>query len=67
MNAEQRVAFILSQVACMNAELEAMKVANLECASAGRAPVYNQNHFLQLADTYGLGHNSVVAFLQGSS
>ena len=60
MNAEQRVAFLMSQVACFYAKLEAMK-------SRDRADRNGLHHtpeeYEKLADEFQLGHNTVVSFL----
>ena len=60
MDKEQRTAYLLAQVACMNAELEAMK-------SRDRADSNGLHHkaaeYEALPVKYGLTHNQVVAFL----
>lgn len=65
METEARVAFINSQTACMLARLESMKVQNTVDAIDGRSPSYRQEAFEDLPDQFGLGHNTVVAYLMG--
>lgn len=65
MTPEQKAAFINAQAACMLAELEAMKAFNHFRMSIGMALAYDEEAFLALPDKYGLGHNTVYAFLAG--
>lgn len=62
---DDRGIYILSQIACMQAELEAMKVRNAECALRGEYPVYGPDDFRRLPDQYGLGCNTVLGYLHG--
>jgi len=62
MSAE-RVAYINSQTAAMLARLEAMKAANRERDRHGFALAYGEDAFNKLADEFGLGCNSVMAYL----
>ena len=62
MTDEQKAAFIQSQTACMLAELEAMKAENKERRMRGLSDAYNAQAFSDLADHFGLGHNTVVSF-----
>lgn len=59
-----RAAFLQTQVACMLAEMEAMKVENAIRKEDGYAPAYGPDMFRALPDGYGLGHNTVVSYLQ---
>lgn len=63
MDTLQRVAFIQTQCCCMNAELEAMKLANEQDKEYGRPLTYQVHDFLRLPDNYGLGHNTVISYL----
>jgi hypothetical protein len=63
MTTEEKVAYVLSQVACMNAELEGMKVSNSERAREGKAFAYDEKAFNDLPIRYGLTHNQVLAYL----
>jgi len=65
MREEDRGAFIMSQVACMQARLTAMTAQNIADEMAGRPLTYLPQHFDALPDQFGLGHNAVVTFLQG--
>lgn len=58
-----RAAFIISQVACLQAELAAMQVANHAAASVGTLK-YSEQDFLDLPVKYGMHHNAVVGFLR---
>jgi hypothetical protein len=62
---EERVAFIQSQIACMMAEMEAMKAENAAAALAGQFPVHGSGAFEALPDRFGLGHNAVISYLMG--
>jgi hypothetical protein len=63
MDAAGRAAFILSQIACMQAEMAAMQVANEAAASVGTLK-YSEQDFLALPLKYGVHHNAVVEFLR---
>ena len=65
MDDQQRVAFINSQVACMNAELEGMKAENMGRKVLNESMAYTGKDFQALPDIYGLGHNEVIAYLEG--
>jgi hypothetical protein len=65
MREEDRGAFIMSQVACMQARLSSMVAQNIADATAGRPLSYLPQDFDALTDQFGLGHNAVVTFLQG--
>jgi hypothetical protein len=63
MNEEQRVAFLLAQIASMYAELEAKKALNVERQSLGFSLAYGEEAFAELPEKYGLTHNQVISFL----
>lgn len=65
MELPARVAFVNSQVACMLAELEAMKLANELDIKAGRPLTNHPADFQNLDARFGLGHNTVVQYLMG--
>lgn len=65
MNDEHKAAFIISQAACMHAELESMKAANIDRQERGHSIAYGENEFLQLPEKYGLEHNTVISYLRG--
>ena len=62
MTPEQQAAFIHSQTACMLAEMEAMKAANVAREVQGHSYAYGEDEFRALPDRFGLGHNTVVTF-----
>ena len=64
MTPEQKAAFVIAQAACMNAELEAMKAANIDRLERGYSTAYGEDEFLSIPAKYGLEHNTVVAFFQ---
>jgi hypothetical protein len=63
MTPEQQAAYILSQVACMQAELAAMQVANQAAGSVGTLK-YSEQDFLDLPLKYGVHHNAVIGYFQ---
>lgn len=65
MDAQARAAFIISQSACMQAELAAMEERNRTARRSGARPSHGPADFEALPDRYGLGHNSVVTYLMG--
>lgn len=64
MDNTQKAAFITSQAACLQAEVAAMQQQNSEDLSAGRPLSYHSHNFMELIDKYGLGHNTVLGYLQ---
>lgn len=62
MTSEEKIAFIHSQIACANIELESMKAANLQRVLIGDPPIYEEEDMLNLIDKYQLGHNSVIMY-----
>jgi hypothetical protein len=60
MTAEQKVAYVNAQTAAMLAELEGMKVTNLERQMADQAMAYGEDKFRELPDQYGLRHNQIL-------
>jgi hypothetical protein len=65
MTPEQRAAFLMSQVACMQATLAGMQARNMADRAAGRPVTHQPHEFDALPDQYGLGHNSAITYLQG--
>lgn len=65
MDDQQRVAFVMAQIACMQVEMEAMKIANFERIDNGLSPAYGEAAFRALIEQYGLGHNSALTALRG--
>jgi hypothetical protein len=65
MDHAARCAFVHAQVACMMAELEAMKVANLVAQSVGATVMpYGAEAFRHLPDNYNLGWNTLMEYLR---
>lgn len=67
MSGSERVAFIVSQTACMMAELEGMKAENAFRERRGEAMAYGADAFDGLASAFGLDRNAVISFFQGKS
>jgi hypothetical protein len=59
MTREQAAAFVFSQSIAALAEIEAMKAANVERMARGHSPAYNEGHFQDISNRYGVSHNSV--------
>ena len=55
----QQIAFVMAQIVCANAELEAMKAADRETGG-----IHTPAEYLAVPDKYGLGHNSVLTTLR---
>lgn len=64
MDQNARVAFVNAQVACMLAELEAMKAENRQREIAGHPPAYGNEAFMSLQERYLVGHNAVISYLR---
>ena len=65
MNEQQRAAFIQSQAACAIVEALGMIAENQKRQHMNYSMAYGEEAFQKLIETYGLGHNQVIAFLQG--
>lgn len=65
MTPEQAAAYIISQSVCAIAQIEAMKVANVESLARAEILVYDEAAFFAVQDTYCIGHNAVIGFFQG--
>jgi len=65
MTPEQQAAYIIAQSACMHAEIEGMRSANLAAAVNADLPPFKKEDFDALPARYGLDHNSVVSFFTG--
>jgi len=63
MDETQRAAFVISQSICCMAEMEAMKAENDARARRGYTQAFTSNQFMELPDKYGLGHNTIIQFL----
>jgi hypothetical protein len=63
VNAEQAAAFIYSQTVCALAEIEAMKIANVERAMDNYSPAYDEDAFRAIPEKYGIGHNATIRML----
>lgn len=64
MNEIQSAAFLIAQSACLMAELEAMKVANVMRLQVGHSPAYGEEEFLALITKYGVHHNAALSTLE---
>ena len=58
-----KVAFLNSQITCAMIEAMGMQARNKIELNKGMDIIYNQEDFLALIDKYGLGHNSVITYL----
>lgn len=64
MNHQSRCSFVVAQAACAQVEALAMKEANYSARAQGREPPYSYPHFLELQNSYLIGHNAVIDFLE---
>lgn len=67
MTDEMKVAFIMAQVVCAMAAIEAMKAANIERMGRGEALAYNELAFRNIENEYFIGHNTVIGYFTGRS
>jgi hypothetical protein len=63
MPMEARVAYVLSQVASMNAELAGMQLANRLDQDCDRRLTYEPSDFYDLPNKYQLGCNTILQYL----
>ena len=63
----RQVAFVMSQVACAYAEIEAMKAENAYREHRGEVIAWDHDAFMAVPDKYGLGHNSALTTLNGGA
>lgn len=62
MNKEQAIVYVHSQIVCAQAEIEAMKAANMERERKGLALAYPEEAFAAIEGKYGLSDNAVISF-----
>lgn len=63
MDQAAKVAFIMSQVVCAQAEIEGMKAENAYRISNGDSPSYGKEAFSLVPARYGIEHNQVIGYL----
>ncbi len=63
MSDEQNIVYVNAQIVCANAEIEAMKIANIDRANNRQCPQYGYNAFMKVPVKYGLTHNLVLPIL----
>lgn len=63
MNTEQRIAYQNAQTTAAMIEAMGMQAENQQRAALGHSMAYTENAFVNLINQYGLGCNSVQAFL----
>lgn len=61
---ECRAVFIQSQATSAMIEAMGMQAENEQRKINGESLAYREEHFVELINKYGLGHNSVITFLQ---
>lgn len=64
MNTNEKAAFIQSQATAAMIEAMGMQALNEHRKSLGQTIAYDDEAFVNLIEKYGLGHNSVLSFLQ---
>lgn len=64
MDQTARIAFVIAQAACAQAEAAAMTAANQADAYAGRPPSYGFLSFMDLQNKYLIGHNAVIEYMR---
>jgi hypothetical protein len=58
-----KVAYVLAQVACANAEIAGMQAENQLRALSGFLPAYGEKEFVAVIERYTIGHNAVIGYL----
>jgi hypothetical protein len=66
MTPEQKAAFLITQAVCAQAEIAGMQAENADRAVRGLSPAYDETAFYAVPEKYGLYHNQVISYLQGS-
>jgi hypothetical protein len=59
-----KVTFLNSQIACAMIEAMGMVAENKQREIMSDSMAYVEDDFMRLIDKYGLGHNSVITYLQ---
>ena len=62
---DEKVAYIMSQVACALIDMEAMKAENQNRRNRGESIAYPSEAFFEIQDKYCIGHNAVLSHLNG--
>ena len=65
MSDEQKAAYIMSQAACVIAEVLGMQAENMQREATGKSMAYTAEDFAGVVDKYGIHHNSVIGFFTG--
>ncbi len=68
MNEMQQAAYIMAMAACAQVEAIGMAASNAAQLARGGSgpPLYTENDFEALITKYGIHHNAVIAFFNGS-
>ena len=53
-------AYVMGQVALLNAEVAAMQAENSIAIQNGNTPPYNDQSFVEVTERYNVDHNSVI-------
>lgn len=64
MNESERIAYVMSQVACAQIEAAGMVAENMQRAACGHSMAYTEDAFKDLQCKYGITHNQVLEFLR---
>lgn len=64
MNEEQKAAFLMSQVAMLNAQIAGMVAENQYREAIGESPAYNEADFQREASSSGCDQNSAITTLR---
>ena len=64
MNESERVAYVMSQVACAQIEAAGMVAENMQRAACGHSMAYTEDAFEALPQKYGITHNQVIEYLR---
>ena len=66
MDKTQKAAYIISQSACAMIEALGMQADNMERARQGMSMAYEMHDFTEVFERYGITHNQVLQYLNGS-
>ncbi len=67
MTREQAAAYVYAQAVCALAEVEAMKIANMECHWKGQTPPFGEQQFRDVILRNGIHHNAVIGLYRESA
>lgn len=65
MNEAQKVAYIMSQIVCAQAEIAGMQAENTHTIIENQSIKYGLGDFQAVITRFGIGHNDVISYFTG--